>query len=525
MYRILIVDDEFLVRLGLKTTIDWNANGYEVIGEASNGREALEMVRTLKPDIVLVDVKMPIMDGLEFITEVRKNNRTLSFIILSNYENFTYAKRAMSLGVSQYLLKSEINAEVLLASLESVRLKRKTEGKKARYTWQEKAAYLSNNLSKSQINRCVPLERMEKPEKGLFEHSPYVVIKYFCNIGSLNEPSIDMLSKTMAAHVENEFSGAVYHEIIYQMHYYITLILSVKNQPQVIPMFLERSQIISRKLKNYFPVKLRGGISSIMEAKFLPQMIQQAERARQHCFFGDEQFVIYDESFQATLEHMEKIHVSNSQITRYLKEGDRQGIELYVEEIFLTIKQRMKYSDARHSFIDFLSCAKQYLENLQISSKEVLMKKMDYDSWNFITSIEEAENYIIDIFDTLMCNEHEGESNYSASVKKSIAYIEENYHMNITLQDVADHAAISKNYLSMLFKQETGINFVTYLNHYRIKKAKQLLTTTNMKIYEIADSIGFYSPYYFSKIFKEITKMQCKEYRDKYSLIQTKDKN
>lgn len=520
MYRILIVDDEFLVRLGLKTTIDWKANGYEVVGEASNGREALEMVKILKPDIVLVDIKMPIMDGLEFITEVRKTNRTLSFIILSNYESFAYAKRAMVLGVSQYLLKSEINEEVLLASLESVNLKRRVEEKKSGYIWQEKAAYLSNNLSKSQINRCVPLERMEEPKKGLFNNSPYVVIKYFCNIGSMNEPTIDMLSKTMVAYVESEFSGAIYHEIIYQMHYYITLIFSVKNQSDITRMFLERSQIINKKLENYFPVKLRGGISNSMDAKFLPQMLRQAEQARQNCFFGDEQFVIYDEGFQISLEHMEKIHVSNAQITKYLKEGDRQGIQLYVEKIFLLLKQHMKYSDARYSFIDFLSSAKQYLETLPISSKDALMKKMDYDSWNFITSIEEAENYIIDLFDTLMRNEHEEESGYSASVKKSIAFIEENYHMNITLQDVAEYVAISKNYLSMLFKQETGINFVTYLNQYRIQKAKQLLTTTNMKIYEIADSIGFYSPYYFSKIFKEVTKMQCKEYRDKYSLTQ-----
>ena len=75
----------------------------------------------------------------------------------------------------------------------------------------------------------------------------------------------------------------------------------------------------------------------------------------------------------------------------------------------------------------------------------------------------------------------------------------------------------------MLFKQETGINFVTYLNSYRIEKAKQLLTTTNMKIYEIAESIGFYSPYYFSKVFKELTKMQCKEYRDKFSVTEQEE--
>ena len=105
MYRILIVDDEFLVRLGLKTTIDWKAHGYQVVGEASNGNEALEMVTSLEPDIVLVDIKMPSMDGLEFIKRAKEISRNLSFLILTNYENCQYAKRAVALGVSQYLLK------------------------------------------------------------------------------------------------------------------------------------------------------------------------------------------------------------------------------------------------------------------------------------------------------------------------------------------------------------------------------------------------------------------------------------
>ncbi|MDO4272985.1 MAG: response regulator [Eubacteriales bacterium] len=520
MYRILIVDDEFLVRLGLKTTIDWEAHGYHVVGEAANGNEALEMVESLRPDIVLADIKMPFMDGLEFITRAKKINKNLSFIILTNYESFQYAKRAMELGVSKYLLKSEINADTLLSTLESVRLDIHEEVEKGGLGERERAAYLSCNLSKGQINTCVPKERLEAPDKGLFPESSYGVIKYYCNISSLNEQSLDMLGKTAVSLVEREFPDAVYSEVIYQLHYYITLICPQGDLLQ--QHFLEKSQLISRKLKYYFSVKLRGGISNIMGPDQIPSMIRQAELARQRCFFGGDQFIIFDSRFQGHLKTMENIHVSSSKIARLLDEGDMSGIRSYINEIFVLLKNQMNYSHVRHVFIDFLFSAKSAMEKQGITAGENLISKLDYDNWNVLTSIEEAENYICDIFDTLMqgggC-----ESKYSVSVRKSIAYIEEQYALNITLQDVADHVSISKNYLSMLFKQETGINFVTYLNQYRIEKAKHLLADTNMKIYEIADSIGFYSPYYFSKVFKEITKMQCKEYRDKYSMIRQED--
>ena len=163
MYRILIADDEFLVRLGLKTTIDWEAHGYQVVGEASNGQEALEMVDALKPDIVLADIKMPFLDGLEFIARAKEKSKNLSFIILTNYESFQYAKRAMQLGVSQYLLKSEISPDTLLAALESVRQGHKQNVQKSSNDDAERMKYLSRNLSRGQINSYIALERMEIP--------------------------------------------------------------------------------------------------------------------------------------------------------------------------------------------------------------------------------------------------------------------------------------------------------------------------------------------------------------------------
>lgn len=519
MYRILIVDDEFLVRLGLKTTIDWKAHGYEVVGEASSGQEALKMVNTLRPDIILVDIKMPAMDGLEFISHARKITEQVSFIILTNYESFQYAKQAMSLGVSQYLLKSEINPEVLLEALKNACRGHEEKVNRSKNDEWKRMKYLSNNLSKGQINRYIAPERLDVPEEGLFPAENYVVIKYFCNISTMTEQSINMLSKTMISLVESEYPGLNYCENLFQLHYYMTIIFPCDGEEDINTRFLDKSQLIARKIKYYFDTAVKGGLSEKRGAADIPKMLNQAEHARRVCFFDTEPFIVFDNCLQGYLRKMERVHVSGTRLLRMLSEGNFEEICAYVHDIFQILRQQMNYSNVKHAFFDFLSSAKTYLEELNEETSEALAKLFDYDNWDALTSVDEAENYLCDAFEVLIQRNSENGSEYSISIRKSISFIEENYENNITLQDVADYVSISKNYLSMLFKQETGINFVTYLNHYRIEKAKQLLTTTNMKIYEIADRIGFYSPYYFSKVFKEQTKMQCKEYREKFSVI------
>lgn len=514
MYNILIVDDEFLVRLGLKTTIDWEAHGYKVVGEASNGKEALEMVQLLSPDIVLVDIKMPLIDGLQFITEAKKIDQSISFIILSNYESFQYAQQAISLGVSQYLLKSEINADTLLATLESVQLERSSGQVKSQDKNQARRAYLISNLARAPIN-TIPAG-MDTPPEGLFSEERYVVLKFFCNIGLMNEQSIDMLGKMMLSLIEDKFPKTVCSEAIYQKHYYITLICPVLTNGDTKNCCKENSSSIGRKIKYYFSVTLKGGISQEEGPVHIPKLLRQAEEAREQCFFGKTDFIIYDERFQKSIKNDTAYHVSNSKISGYLTERDKQSLKIYIQHVFEAVKAQRSYSCAHHTFIDFLSIAKSNLERLGTEGIEQISNKLDYDNWNNLTSIDETEKYICDVFDSILDAKSQSGPGYSAGVKKAIAYMKENYASNITLEEIAGHVEISRSYLSMLFKQETGINLVTYLNQYRIERGKKLLATTNYKIYEIADAIGFGSPYYFSKVFKEITGMQCKEYRDNF---------
>jgi two-component system response regulator YesN len=209
-------------------------------------------------------------------------------------------------------------------------------------------------------------------------------------------------------------------------------------------------------------------------------------------------------------------HVSSTKILGYLAQGNREELHEYIKHVFDELRLGGSYSCVHHTFIDCLSIAKSGLEKMDFDQVSNIRNRLDYGNWNHLSSVAETESYLWDLFESILIGRYAPDAVYSASVRKAIAYMEEFYASSITLEEIAGHVEISKSYLSMLFKQETGINLVAFLNQYRIGRGKKLLATTNLKIYEIADVIGFGSPYYFSKVFKTMTGMQCKEYRDTF---------
>jgi two-component system response regulator YesN len=173
------------------------------------------------------------------------------------------------------------------------------------------------------------------------------------------------------------------------------------------------------------------------------------------------------------------------------------------------------YLAARDTFIDFMSLGKVIREKYHFQEHAALSdSKFDYDIFFDLPFISDVEMYVYEIFLSLLAVRQGGEVSYSYIVSKSIAFIEQNYAKSITLSDTAANVEVSHSYLSFIFKQETGTNFNTYLSNYRIEQAKKLFRETNLRIYQVAESVGFSNHYYFSKVFREFTGMSCKEYRN-----------
>jgi two-component system, response regulator YesN len=173
----------------------------------------------------------------------------------------------------------------------------------------------------------------------------------------------------------------------------------------------------------------------------------------------------------------------------------------------------------RTVFIDLLSQAKVFAEHLLNNQSNITLteEKFNYNAFQQLHTFKAVRDYIINIYkEVIRIEKNQGEGQYSYTIQKSIEYIKRNYWKNITLSDVAEYAEVSKNYLSFLFKQEIKTNFSIFLLNFRIDKSKELLTNGNAKIYEIANLVGFENPYYFSKVFREIVGVSCKEYQKLY---------
>ena len=503
MKKVLIVDDEYLVRLGLRTSFHWSLHGFEIVGEASNGEEALRVFEETDPDILLTDIKMPVMDGIELIEQVKARKPQLYVVILSNHDDFSYARRAIQLGASQYILKSELQEQTILSalklasdSIESNPKRQPRSGKLDQY-----------------IRRCLlpggsvpdfPAEALRQLEDG-----DYAALSCRCDTSSLLEETQVSFHKACLAMLQGVDSHA---RIISAEtdHVLRVLLLSRMKDISSLSHLQEYMCLTISNLRQYYDVEFRVGISGVHPSHALSQLITEANEALDLCFFSSENCCTW-----SPLEKHSMVHVAHRKFAGLIEAKDWPALKQEIERLFDQLKSCRSMSAAEACYIDLLSLARQTAyANVLLGESFIQEKKINYQSYRSFEHIDEMQVYIMDLYRSMLNLISGRGKRYSSIVSRSISFIQNNYSRPISLMEAAEDACVSKSYLSLLFKQETGINFSKYLMDYRIDRAKQLLSQSAMHIYEIAEQVGFPNPYYFSKVFKEYTGKSCKEYRD-----------
>ena len=517
MKRVLIVDDEFLVRLGLKTTIDWEAHGYKIVGEAANGKEALEIFDRLDPDILLTDIKMPFVDGLKLIEEVQKKKRHLKVVILSNYDDFAFAQKAVKFGAARYILKSEMNEANLIELLETLSDKGREEAEEITTLKIDRENYLKDQLFGKPANDDFLPSALSSPPKNLFQNANYILVKGFCETSQLTDNSRDMLSNTVKNIIEHAFSQSVTVSTFYKNQFYFTSIVQFNEKIKAnLSNVLDYMKQLIRNIKQYFDVVVQIGISDRGGPERFTYMIAEAELARKSCFFTLNSIGQYNEM---VMQNGKYVRISYTKLSSFIDEDRRKELTEYINEIFNRLKRIGSYPIYNSAIIDLLSIAKSICETCKLDQLPSLAPiKFSYDNFSAMPFISDAEIYIQGLYDTISEAKINHEPDYSLTIRNALSYIKTNYASNITLSDVAEAVLVSSSYLSLIFKQETGVNFSNYLSNYRIEQAKKMLISSNKKIYEIANDVGFSSPYYFSKVFKEVNGLTCKEYKDKFNI-------
>lgn len=513
MYRVLLVDDEPLARIGVKSTFDWEANGLTVVGEESNGRKAMRWIERDEVDILITDIAMPVMDGLELMRRARERCPRIKVILLSCHSDFEYVREGVRLGASDYLLKPTLEPADLENVLGKVKLELAEERKRNElYTRQElsdKRQELEKSLMKLMAGEAAGMDW------GL--ELPWTASGYRVAVCLL-----DGADKLLAE------EGGIFLEIVIdetQECAYDFLEQGIAFRAHMDQLLLllpapERASSESeerlRSLQTLLKDKGRSftlGVSTVYSGvEHLKQAYREAREAAQLRFYYGPGTIRFAEENPEYVTPRKEAAGWKHAMKNAIQEGFRENASNVLEHVAQqwTVQQRSPSEVVRE--------AQEVLALFRLCRPGLYMSLEQTEALRTMETLEELRRLLRSAFEQLWHKESgaaEETGLHQRIIESAIDYMKGNFTQNISLQDVADHVAVSKNYFSEMFKRVTGQNFIDYLIHLRLKRARVLLTTTTLKVYEVAEKSGFNDVKYFSKLFRKVLKMSPAEFREK----------
>lgn len=526
MIKILIVDDELLVRIGLKSTLDWEKHGYTLVGEAKNAKEAIELFEKHFPDILLTDINMPGQNGLELIRYLRTRNPRIQSIILTHYEDFHYAREAVTLGVRDYIVKSNLTSERLLNVLKLAEKHLPHSPSARSYPDPVPADDDVDGLYADLLfNSSVDLSPGSGGYARISRHfrfKGFQLALISINLNINDNDQLDDKQKQIIDEVSRQVLSENPFPVVRRVHKNQILYLfnfdpadHSDGLGERITHFMNLLKINLKKFLNYY---LLIGISRpVSDISGCRDLYRQAYEAGKRAFFEGNHISQYRETGSRPVS--EKVHVDWNRVEGFLKSSRYDELGRYIDMICGEAARLKDFDYLKENYDHFIDLAQSYLSDNHLTVPAGLFGEsgLKKDHFYSLYDIEAVKMHIVNVFNTLLNSPSDEQSvENSYIIKKSIAYINSHYNQNISLSNLAQNASVSRSYLSFLFKQELGENFSHYLTNTRIDHAREMLAGTNLKIYEIADRVGFDSPYYFSKVFKEVTGETCKDYRNKH---------
>ncbi len=530
MLKIFLVEDEFVVREGIKKNVDWAGHGYDFCGEASDGELAYPMIQKLKPDIVITDIKMPFMDGLELSKLIKKEFPWMEIVILSGYAEFDYAKEAISLGVAHYLTKP-ISGDALLEQIDS--LAAKIEENKKQKELQEQ--YLRDME-----------ENAHEEQKKLFQHlvagtkSVTELIDMADSMGmdiSAIWYNVLLFATSSMKHNPEEYSGSVVsiyerlasgidsaHEVVFDRGTEGKAIIYKADSLEELEEIQRES--ISRIIEvcdNYESIKYFGGIGRpVNRLRELGVSFEAASRAFAHRYFVDDSKIVEcDETVNEIKEdadfdigNVDPTKVDRTRVNEFLKQGEADEIQYFLEEFYHEMDEGAFKSAIFRQYIlmDIYFAVAGFLDSMELDRNQIEPVNVASPE---LQDVDGAKAYIERIISrAIAIRDASASKKYNNVVDTVINYIDEHYaDEELSLNFLASYVNFSPNHLSMMFSQQTGVSFIKYLTDYRMNKAKELLRCTNKRSVDISIEVGYKDPHYFSYCFKKYQGVTPTQYR------------
>lgn len=533
-HNILIVDDEQLIRQGLRARIEYLGIDVDEIFEAENGLMALRLQEEHPIDVVITDIRMPDMDGLELIQEMQKKNNQIKFVVLSGYAEFSYAETAIRLGVKAYLLKPVSNDDLKAAFdkaykemeqtasvRQEVQMKKRMDREKQVYQ-QEKAL---NALFSSQEAVAVTREQLcklcgydEKMWAGGAESVLYLAILHINKESFEHQrfrPVDHELVRFMIRNIFEEIQAPCEKLLVNslsdtrQMYGIFIGDDKKKLRMEVERIYLRMRSVLEKKMGIYLTIgvsRCRSQLEGKETSEARQALKQRIIYGKANIYFYEDIRILGEQEFPVSQLHL---------LEQYIEHNEIFKVKNLVQEIF-SEELVKKYGSAylRIMWIRILNLLLHHYERRGRNAAEIEKMLQNYNLLDRIQSLQEIRQKIIEMVMECVSTESVADANARSKIQMAIGYIQEHFAENLTVNVLAEHYGMSPNYFSSMFKKEMSRSAVNYITELRINQARELLYHSELSVVDISKKVGYEDSQYFFRVFKKYLGMTPLQYRE-----------
>ena len=537
MYKVMIVDDEIPAREILLCIINWEDTDFRIVYSASNGKDALDKYTDIKPDLIITDIQMPIIDGLDLIEEVQKINKSQKFLILSCYEDFTYAQRAMKMGVTDYLIKDLITPNDLYGilaktqtDLDNITIKKseiKKEHKLLNFLKENKDIALRklifNDISQDDCYNLIENLNLNLNGK-LFVLFLIQIDNFFKYIEDENfyTNTLNEIIKNVSETIEELNIGECFYSENGEFTAIVRLTPTI-SEADIINECYYLAQEIRKRISLMHNISLTISVSSTFKKPFkIKKYFDEAFKLSKMKVFLGNDTIILNNTFVKNLDlDTDTLAKRINAINIAIEQNNIENLKSELTHLYdKDIRGFMQFNYLNYINSSLLDLVVRTCNRYSIAYEDIFSTSyLPIEILSTKETVEEMSGWFIEIF-TKIINinfNNSFKNKYSKKVADSIDYINKNlFNQSLSLTDIAENINVHKVYLCRIFKEETGENVTQYILKARIEKSKEIILSTNYKLYEISDKLGFNSPQQFSILFKKVTGITPNQFRDSY---------
>lgn len=528
MYNLIIVEDEHNIREAIFRFVKWEELGFHVAGLFTNGEEALEHVKQHRVNAILTDIRMPVMDGLELIKSVHEYNPDIKAVVLSGYDEFSYAQQSIRFGVFDYILKP-VKFNVLSETL--TRLREMMDRERSHIRMLDEAY----RVSKEQFLNHVVKGFFETEEDiyiraeelGIeIKSGSYCVVRIeidaFYEENAFRDRALLKFSiRNILEEVVDKYStGFVFSNDVPEL---CVLLVNAEDLEQVAVIFNEFREHILKFIGHEVTVS----ISSVYRNISLCRMaIEEAGKGLEKVYSDSGSRIIRPKPGETREDPTTLLGERIAEeIVSCLNHGDAEGLRRLILNKQAELKgQAPDIWNAAAFHTALLQLLSRYLKNVGKDMRSVIKGSgIQWKDAAACNSPDESFELILSVYTAVMKSGAGSQGNERRIVEKIKEYIKEHYNEEINLNRIAKHVYMNPSYISRLFKTCTGQNFIDFLTAVRMEKAMELLKNPGVRIYEVSGVVGYTNYRHFTEVFKKYTGLTAVEYREGRSEVKTTD--